>query len=772
MRYLFVVDQTMSEGYHGWLVKELSKLGIQSADMEFLSLTDEFAPTGPRGKVLASEIRANAPHFYSALRSTQAKVIIPLGGEAARAVTGRALGIEFARGYVFGEREFGLVTYRSKGVVGEYKTNNTIKGYKKGDPRYGLITTEEPAVVPKGIVVIPTYSVAYVITKGKKPAFAFFQDLRRAKRAVDGRLALVDRDFDKKRLFHTKPVIGWEPLGDRFAFDIETPMDSRDVRQISFSDGVTTMALMWNDEVREYARQYLGSPWYTKYAHNATFDVPRLRDAGAPVSGPVFDTMYGGQLLQPDLPKALGKMSSVYCDAREWKSAYEVDPDFYSAKDSFMTLCLANEIESYLKKTGMKDLAWRLMDSIPVLLSMHEEGLKVDLVRASRWTQDLSNKLIEIGARWNHQTQPFALANGTREVKPLSGPQVQKLFYRWLGMEEQRSKQDGITVDAQACFDLKRMYPEYADIVTTLEEYRETNKQLSTYAKTLSGLFAENKDRVHPQYLPGGQEGETYGRKGSASTGRPGVSNPNIQNQTPEARSMYIPDSPRHCFLEFDYSQAELRVIAALAQDTRLQSALASSDIHQLTAERLGIPRPVAKNTLYASCYLGGAPTIQRMLKRNGHFIELKAIKKAQALLRREYTRMYAWQETTILLGTAQGYLVNPFGRVRFFYDKENDAPEMADFLPQSIVADMTWAILGQLEVAARKYGGRVVTLVHDSFLFQVLEEHVQSAREEFRAIMEQTFDNIAPGFSIPTVAKIGTPGQSWGDLLKEKVTA
>ena len=768
MRYLFVVDQSMSEGYHNWLMKELSKLGIQTADVGFLSLTDDFGPTGPRGKVLASEIRKNATEFYKELRSTRAKVIVPMGGEAFRAVTGRALGIEFARGYVYGEREFGLVTWRAEGVVGEYKTNNKVKGYKKGDPRYGLITTEEPACVPKGTLVIPTYSVAYVITKGKKPSFAFFQDLRRAQRAVEGRLALVDREFDAKRLFSTKPVVGWQPLGDRFAFDIETPMDSRDVRQISFSDGVTTMALMWNEEVREYARQYLGSPRYTKYAHNATFDVPRLRDAGAPVAGPVFDTMYGGQLLQPDLPKALGKMSSVYCDAHEWKSAYEVDPDFYSAKDSFMTLCLANEIESYLKLTGMKDLAWRLMDSIPILLSMHEEGLKVDLVRATRWSNDLANTLTATGAKWAELTQPFALAYGAKEVKPLSGPQVQKLFYDWMGLEEQRNKQDGITVDAMALFDLKRMYPEHADIITTLEEYRETNKQHSTYAKTLAGLFTSNHDRVHPQYLPGGQEGETFGRKGSASTGRPGVSNPNIQNQTPEARRMYIPDSPNHCFIEFDYSQAELRVIAALSKDARLQSALAAQDIHQVTAERLGIPRPVAKNTIYASCYLGGAPTIQRMLKRNGHFIELKAIKRAQALLRNEYTRMYAWQASTISTGTAQGYLINPFGRVRFFYDKENDAPEMADFLPQSIVADITWAILGQLEQAARKYSGRVVTLVHDSFLFQVLEPYVNEAREEFRSIMEQPFHNVAPGFAIPTVAKIGLPGQSWGDLLKE----
>jgi len=767
MKYLFVIDQPHSEGYHNWLMKELSKLGIQTAETEFLTLINPLDHAGPRGKVMASQIREWAPTFYNELRNADAKVIIPMGGEAFRAVTGRTLGIEFARGYVYEPPDLGLVTYKASGVIGEYKTTNKAKGYVKGDPRYGTVTVEEPAVVPTGTIVIPTYSVSYIITKRKKPFFAFAQDMKRAIRAAEGRLCFVDKEFNEQRSFSTVPIVPWEPKGGRFAFDIETPMDSRDVRQISLSDGVTTMAMMWNDEVREYVKQYLGSTKYTKYAHNATFDVPRLRDAGAPVAQPVFDTMYGGQLLQPDLPKALGKMASVYLDAHEWKSSFEADPDFYSAKDSFMTLHLANAIEKYLVDTGMKRLAWRLMEKIPILLSMHEEGLRVDLTRATRWTNDLRNKLTALGTQWYEATSPFAAENNVKEVNPLSGPQVQKLFYNWLGCEEERNKQDGVTVDAEALFNIKRKHPEYADIVTILEGYRETNKQLGTYAKTLSGLTIAGQDRVHPQYLPGGQEGETFGRKGGASTGRPGVSNPNIQNQTPEARCMYIPDSPDHLFIEYDYSQAELRVIAALSGDGRLQHAL-HGDIHQLTADRLGIPRPIAKNTIYASCYLGGAGTIQRMLKRNGHFVEIRAIKKAQALIRGEYSRMFAWQSTTVAEAQAQGYIVNPFGRVRFFYDKENDAPEMADFLPQSTIADITWAILGELEEAARRFGGRVVTLVHDSFLLQVHKQYAKEAREVFRVIMEQPFDMVAPGFIIPTSCKIGAPGQSWGELEKQ----
>lgn len=762
MTYLLVHDSPLSQGYRNWMYGELRKLGIASADCEELNLIEE-RPTRAGLAPTVSQIKANQKNFYAALAASSARVVIPFGPHASRAVLGRKDGIESLRGYVFGKGDLGLVARKEQKEAGTYKS-----GAKKGLPKFVNVTISEAPTLPEGAVVLPTYSIAYIITKRRKPFFAFAQDIRRAKDAEQANLILHDTLFDAHREFSTKPISGWKPYNNRFAFDIETAAipggysrEPRSFAGFSISDGLTTMCLDWNDETREYVKPYLASPQYTKYAHNSMFDTARLRDAGAPVAQPIVDTMIMAQLLQPDLLKRLESVASVYLNLRQWKSHSESDPYFYSAKDSFVTILLAYALRMRIEEMGMSPLSEQMNLVLPILLSMNEEGLRVDVARAQVWAEELKEKLTVLGTKWIVQTAPH-------KVSPGSPQQLHKYLYGTLGMIRQENKTEtGATVDSEALFNLKKLYPQHAEMITTLEEYRGTNKAYGTYAKTLAGLFNSGADKVHPQYLPGGSEGETFGAKGGASTGRLGVRDPNIQNQTPAARQVYVPDDARQVFVEFDYSQAELRVIAALARDENLQRALAE-DIHQRTADRLGISRPLAKNVLYASCYLGGAKTIQSMMKKHGTLVDIPTIKNAQALIRAEYPRMAAWQQATVAEGTSKGYLVNPFGRVRFFYGGRDDGPEMADFLPQSSIADITYRVLPALDREARGLGGRLVTTVHDSFLIQLPADKLRHLYA-FKEILEQSFDEIAPGFSIPVAIKYGEPGGSWGSLSEEK---
>jgi DNA polymerase I-like protein with 3'-5' exonuclease and polymerase domains len=761
MRFLLVHDGPLSDGYRAWLYGEIQKLGIQSADCEELNLIEE-KPTKSGLVPTIMQIKANQKNFYEKLAESSARVLIPFGPHAARAVLGRKDGIESLRGYVFSRDDLGQVTYKEKKEEGVYKS-----GAKKGTSKLVNVTITATPALPENAIVIPTYSVAYIITKRRKPFFAFVQDIRRAKTAADGGLILDDSVFDARRAFSTEPIQGWIPKGSRFAFDIEVAAilggysrEPRSFAGFSVSDGVTTMCLDWNEQTRDYVAPYLANPAYQKFAHNSMFDTSRLRDAGAPVAQPIMDTMIMAQLLQADLLKRLESVASVYLNIKQWKALSDTDEYFYSAKDSYVTMLLADELEKRLRLLGMTELSERVCQALPVLLDMQEQGLKVDVTRASKWAEELKEKLTVLGTKWVVQTAPH-------KVNPASPPQLHKYLYGTLGMVPQKNKSDGSTVDGEALFNLKRLYPAHAQMITILEEYRGTNKAYGTYAKTLAGLFNSGEDRVHPQYLPGGSEGESFGAKGGASTGRLGVRDPNIQNQTPAARQVYVPDDAEQVFLEFDYSQAELRVIAALARDENLQRAL-EEDIHQRTADRLGIPRALAKNVLYASCYLGGAKTIQSMMKKHGTLIDIPTIKNAQALIRAEYPRMAAWQQATVAEGTNKGYLVNPFGRVRFFYGGRDDGPEMADFLPQSSIADITYKVLPDLAREARGLGGRLVTTVHDSFLLQLPAGKLRHMYV-FKEILEQTFDEIAPGFSIPVAIKYGEPGGSWGSLSEEK---
>lgn len=771
---LLVYESVLSEAYSRWMYSELGKVGLGAADCEEIHLIPR--ELSWEEKPTAALIAENLPKFYRKLREATARVVLCFGGPATKAVLGRSDRLEFLRGYIFEPSDLHVVNWKEPGVIGAYLRDNKKKGIKIGDPKMGRVVKNQLVELPMNSKVICTFSPQFLVKMGFKPLAAFAADLRRAQAMVSGHLVFRDDTlFDSERNFLTEPKWNWAPQDDTFAFDIEvraTPTGySRDPELVSLSDGVTTLCLPWNEETREYCKHYLGNAKYKKYAHNSIFDTARLRDAGCVVVDPIFDTMLGAQLLTPDLGKALGKVASLYLNLKEWKSKSDSDPMFYSAKDAFITALLAREIDKKLKKLGMHHLFTNICVALPVLLDMNERGIKVDLARAAIWAQELKDKLTDLSEKWIAMTSPIAAAHNEKGVSPGSTRQCQKLFYQWLELPVRRNKKDGVTLDAEGLFDLKTMYPKHTDMISLLLEYRETQKQYSTYAKVLAGLFNDDADRVHPEYISGGIEGASApGRKGHATTGRLGVSRPNIQNQTPEARRMYIPDSPDHCFIELDFSQAELRVIAALSGDHELSTALASGDIHAQTAERLGVPRKLAKNAIYASCYLGGPKTIQSMLKKEGIIVGIPEIKKVQALLRRLYARMFAWQTTVVEEMLGQGYLINPFGRVRFFYGKDKDGPEAADYNPQSTIADITWYLLPELQERAGEFGGRVVCQVHDSFLFSVPSEHVERATRTFKDIMQHEFIQVAPGFRIPVDAKIGKPGQSWGELEKEEV--
>jgi DNA polymerase I-like protein with 3'-5' exonuclease and polymerase domains len=87
------------------------------------------------------------------------------------------------------------------------------------------------------------------------------------------------------------------------------------------------------------------------------------------------------------------------------------------------------------------------------------------------------------------------------------------------------------------------------------------------------------------------------------------------------------------------------------------------------------------------------------------------------------------------------------------------------DFIPQSTVADILWCVLKPVAAMARRYGGRMVTTVHDSILLAVPRQHRDAAAIEMKQIMEQRFDCVRKGFYIPVELKVGEAGASWGEL-------
>ena len=96
------------------------------------------------------------------------------------------------------------------------------------------------------------------------------------------------------------------------------------------------------------------------------------------------------------------------------------------------------------------------------------------------------------------------------------------------------------------------------------------------------------------------------------------------------------------------------------------------------------------------------------------------------------------------------------------------DERSALNFMPQSIVADMSWPLYLQMHLRARLYDGRLTGVVHDSFLVQLPADQMHDdVIAGFISIMEQPFGEVAPGFMCPATVSVGEPGASWADLVE-----
>jgi DNA polymerase-1 len=334
-------------------------------------------------------------------------------------------------------------------------------------------------------------------------------------------------------------------------------------------------------------------------------------------------------------------------------------------------------------------------------------------------------------------------------VNPQSAPQLLKYAYETLKAPIQTDDEGKPTLDDAAVKTLIAMG--YTDL-HLLSEFKEVKRQLD-----FASIRISPRNTVHPLYLPGDKD-EEEGRKGIAGTGRIQAKDPNVMQVPKPIRVMYVSHDPRNFLVEYDYDQAELRVMAALSGDVALQAAL-EGDVHQHHANLWGVTRDEAKTTVYAVMYGAGARKLQMTFTRRGTSTTQKECKALLDAFFETNPGVKIYREEIISRVQKDRQLRNPFGRHRNFWFPRRDVPAALDFMPQSTVADILWATIVPLAQTARSAGGRLLTIVHDSFLLELPEG---TDVQPFREILTRPFNNIAPGFSLPVKWKIGS---NWGTL-------
>lgn len=349
-------------------------------------------------------------------------------------------------------------------------------------------------------------------------------------------------------------------------------------------------------------------------------------------------------------------------------------------------------------------------------------------------------------------------------------------------------------IDAIARMQLLRAYckkhrPEMVSFFDTVQEFRKWAKIKSTYIDGYLKWINPATGRIHPDLLPMGTD-----------TGRFASRRPNLQNMPrkgsdPIGVRQFVVAPEGTSFLDFDFSQIELRVGAFYCRDPRMMETYRSGgDIHASTTSVIfGISvdeaqdkddpdykerRTIAKNVNFGTFYGLFPRGLQRTLKFKAGLEKTEdQCARIIANLKTGYPRLSEWQEETVRAARINGYSETSFGRRRYLpninnradWGKRSFAERCSMNTPiQGTAAEILKLAMAELirELADKPYI-RPILQIHDELLFEVDDGHEDEAIRIIRTAMErQPF----AAFDIPIVAE-GEHGTCFGKLHELEVS-
>ena len=270
-------------------------------------------------------------------------------------------------------------------------------------------------------------------------------------------------------------------------------------------------------------------------------------------------------LMLPEKGQAFGRLS--------FKDALNEKPeDFlkYCCFEAYVCAQAANVLQQKLEETQMDRLMREIeMPLTLVLFSMEEEGIRVNPEALKDYGEALSGKITEL------EQEIYSEAGCEFNIN--SPKQLGEILFEKMGLPGGKKTKTGYSTAADVLEKLSGEYP----VVKHILEYRGLTKLKSTYADGLAA-YIEDENRIHSTF-----------NQTITATGRISSTEPNLQNIPirmelgRQIRKVFIPKDG-YCFMDADYSQIELRVLASMSGDERLIEAYRShADIHRTTASQV-----------------------------------------------------------------------------------------------------------------------------------------------------------------------------------------
>jgi DNA polymerase-1 len=523
----------------------------------------------------------------------------------------------------------------------------------------------------------------------------------------------------------------------------------------------------------ELFREVFENESISKIGQNIKYDILVLKNYGMEVKGELYDTMLAHYLIEPEGKHAMDWLAQQYLNykpvsiesligkkGKNQGNMRDVEVDevvAYAAEDADITLKLKQKFDPIIKANGLEKLLHEVENPlIAVLADMEFEGIRIDTASLGELSTILEEESKEI------EKQVYDLAGVKFNLA--SPKQLGDVLFLKLKLDPKAKKtKTGQFATGEEV--LSRLAGEH-EIAQSILDYRQMVKLKSTYVDALPTMINPKTGRVHTTY-----------NQFVAATGRLSSINPNLQNipirtdRGREIRKAFVPRDKDHVLLAADYSQIELRIMAAFSKDLSMIEAFRNGrDIHATTAAKIfQVPleevttdmRRKAKTANFGIIY--GISAFGLAQRLNIPRSESKEIIDAYF---KEFPAVKAYMDECIEKARKNEFVETILGRRRYLRDINSRNMTMRGFAERNAInAPIQGSAADMIKVAMinvykwmkeEKLRSKMILQVHDELVFDVHKDEIDLLKKEIPKLMAN-----AVKIEVPLEVEIGI-GQNW----------
>ncbi len=523
----------------------------------------------------------------------------------------------------------------------------------------------------------------------------------------------------------------------------------------------------------ETFRPFFENDQIEKIGHNLKYDLKILLKYEIRVEGPLYDTMIAHYLINPDMRHNMNILAETYLNyspqsiteligkkGKNQGSMRDVPLDQqtqYAVEDADITLQLKYHFEKELAEAHTTNLFKKVeLPLVQVLTEMEVEGINLNVGFLNELSKTLTadiallekNIFEEVGETFNIASPRQLGAILFEKLKLVNKPKKTK------------------TGQYSTAEDILSYLAKEHPIVAMILEWRSLQKLENTYVSALPNDLNPDTQRIHTVY-----------NQAVAATGRLSSNNPNLQNipirtrRGQEVRKAFIPRDNNHILMAADYSQIELRIIAALSKDPAMVKAFQNNeDIHAATAAKVfDVPldevtreqRINAKTVNFGIVY--GVSAFGLSQQTNLNRSESKELIDTYY---ESYPQLKQYISDQVNFAREHGYVATVLGRRRYLKDINSQnavvrgaAERNAVNAPiQGSAADIIKLAMIQIhqKIKSENWKSKMILQVHDELVFDVLKSEKEGFEKMVKTEMEKAFD-----IGLPLLVDMGF-GANW----------